>query len=169
MPQLAGEDILATDVVLPRYWKKSGTETRTTATLSNDADFVLLPLAANKVYNVRCMFAFTATSTTGDPSTAFVLAGGAAQLTTKSTLAPQTATTDVANTIMISNRANITTTITVGTFTSGTTHCEQEFMVETTTAGTSGTLTLQWSNSGASGTTSLLSSSTILITEIEAG
>ncbi len=167
MAQAAGETILASDIVPVRVWKKSASENRTSATMTNDADFVLIPLAANKTYSIRALYGVTATSATGDFACQYVLAGGAAQLTTKASLGPTLGTADVNNTSMLSNRANVTTSISFGVFTSGTAHAQQEFIVETTTAGTAGTITMQWANPGASGTTTLASSTVWVVQEVE--
>ena len=166
MPQLAGETILASDIIPVKVYRKAATENRTSLTLTNDADFVNLPFAANKTFNIRCLFAVTGSAITTDFSTQFVLGGGLAQLTSKSNVGPELASSNVASTLMVANRSNIVTLINFGTPASGSIHAEQEFIAETTTSGTAGTLTFQWAPVGA-GTCSLLSSSVIIVQEVE--
>ena len=171
MPQLAGETILASDIAPVRFVQKAAIETVTSsATLQNDDDLVLIPMAANKIYRVEVRLACTSTAV--GINTQWVLAGGVAQLSTKSNqgIGPAATSVSAATTVRV-DRSNITTAVPWGAgWTAGqTAHLEQEFLIETTTSGTAGTITLQWCQvtSNASGT-ALTTGSYLIITEVEA-
>lgn len=179
MPQLAGETILASDIIPVKIYRKvSGTQNTTSATLANDTDLVNIALAANKIFNIRLVAAAvnsTQVNPNGDINTAWVLGGGVAQLTSKSNVGPELASTSTTSTLMRSDRTNITTAVAFGlpgALSAASAHFEQEFIVETTTSGTAGTLTFQFalaSAAGTPGTTQLLSSTVMIVQEVEIG
>jgi hypothetical protein len=171
MPQLAGETILAEDIVPVRYFKKVATESvASSTTLQDDNDLAGIPLAANKIY--LCQFYGAAIGDpAGDIDMAWALTGGAAELTMRAVTAPQIGVSDTTNTAVRIARNALSTRVPYGTTTSsvGVTICET-FLVETTTAGTAGTLTLQWCQEASSATATQLTTNTFMIvTEIEAG
>lgn len=165
--QLAGEDILASDIATPKYVKKAATETVTaSATLQDDNDFNLIPLAANKVYRIEGRFAISISALgTGDYKQAWVFTGGATLLTARFSIGSDLGTTDPASTMVTTTHTNPTTSTSFGVDDAGATIIMQEFLAITTTVGT---LTLQWAQNTANGTTSLSGNSYLIITEIEA-
>lgn len=164
--QLAGEDILASDIVTPRYVVKSGVETVTTsAVLQDDNDFNLIALAASRVYRIEVLLAASCTGT-GDIQTTFVLAGGASQLTARHSRGPASSSTTASDTTMDIAHVNLTTPLNYGLNSAGgTATIKHEFLVQTTTAGT---ITMQWAQDTANGATSLSASSYMILTEVEA-
>lgn len=169
MVQLAGEFINAEDIVPVRMFRKQATESVTSSTaFQDDDDITGIPLAANKTY--LCQFYGSAI---GDPAAdiqiQWQVAGGGAFIGTRSLQGPETATANPGAGSSRLSRANGTTAIPYGC--SATVSCgiEETFMVETTTAGTSGTLGLRWAQNTSNATATQLSSATFLIvTEIEA-
>lgn len=170
MPQLSGEFILAEDIVPVRYIKKIATETITSSTTQqNDDDIAGIALAANKVYLVQFYGAFLA-ATGGDIATTWVVGGGAAQLTARTCIGPATTTTNVTDTTMRAARHDFTTAVPYGGDGTRSTAIQETFLVETTTSGNAGTLTLQWAQGTSNGTGTQLTTSTfVVITEVEAG
>lgn len=149
-----------------RYIVKSATETVTgSTTMQNDDDFVNVALAANKVYRIQLLITALA-STTGDIATQFVLGGGAAQKAAKHSIGPELASASGAATLANLAVVNATSPISFGLTTSGV-NIQQEFLVETTTSGTAGTVTFQWAQNSNAGNTQLTNSSYMIITEVE--
>jgi hypothetical protein len=172
MPQAAGETILASDIIPVRYYQKLATESRTSvATPVNDADFANIPLAANKMYRVEA-FLGVGGAVAADIATNWVLGGGVQSLvTTKHTRGPGLSGGDPRDDTQVRiSVSNVTTTVTYGASPSGTGSIHEDFLVETTTSGTAGTITLQWWQAVSNATaTTLISGSYLIITEIEPG
>jgi hypothetical protein len=171
MPQLAGETILAEDIVPVRYFKKVATESVTSSTtMQDDNDFAGIALAANKVYKVE-FYGAAVGDVAGDIKIGWVVGGGCTALTSRAIMSAQIGTTDSTNTAVRIARNAVATVVPFGTTTSSTgVTITETFLVETTTSGTAGTLTLQWAqNSSNAVSTDLLSNSFMIVTEIEAG
>lgn len=165
---LAGQILRAGDSPAPRFRQKSGTETVSASTaMQDDNDFALLPLAASKVYRVEVYLAISA-SASGNYQQQWVYSAGVAQLTARHQVGPFATSTSSTNTAVNLNVTNPTSAFGFGvTSTSGTVSVRQEFILETTTSGIAGTITLQWAQGTSSGTTSLSNSSYVIITEVE--
>lgn len=169
MVQLAGEFILAEDIVPVRYFRKTATESVTSSTtMQDDDDLAGIPLSPNKTYHVE-FYGAAAGAVGGDIKIGWVLGGGAAQLTGRAVIAPQIGMTDITNTAVRMARNNLGTVIAYGTEANPGLIFEA-FIIETTTSGLAGTLTMQWAQNASSATPTQLTTSTYLIvTEVEAG
>lgn len=179
MVQLAGEDILASDVVVPLFKRKVADESKTSlAASSNDAELVSLALSASKTYLIEFYAGATCAAAAADIRIQWAVTGGCAILGNRLCTGPSIGTTDVTGTAAAATtvgpqRASwhgLTTAVTYGcdatTFQSG---IQERFIIETTTAGTAGTLSLQWAQSVSTGTATILKAGTyMVITEIEA-
>lgn len=164
MPQLAGEDILASDIKTPLFVKKAGAQSVTSSTtLVNDADINAIALEANKIY--FCQFRASASGATGgDIKITWVVTGGAAELCSRTEYGPAIGVADVTDTNVRIARNVLASVVPYGTETNAASIME-DFMVQTTTAGT---LTLQWAQNASSGTATQLSASTyLMLTEVE--
>lgn len=178
MPQYAGEIILATDIIPVRYWKKTAQESvSASTTLQDDDDFVNIALAANRVYRVE-LYAFAFNTSTADIKIAWTIAGGAVQFSTRLCQGPSLNSTDVTGTaaaaitvgVVRSSVHNFTTAVSYGTDAAATSAIHEEGLIETTTSGLAGTVTVQWAQNASSVTaTSLTAGSHLIITEVEAG
>jgi hypothetical protein len=171
MPQLAGETILAEDIIPVRYFKKIATESVTSSiTMQDDDDLAGIALAANKVYLCE-FYGASVGATAGDIKIGWVAGGGAAALTSRAIMSAQIGTTDSTNTAVRIARNALATAVPFGTTTGSTgITINETFIMETTTSGTAGTLTLQWAQDTSNATpTQLLSNTFLIVTEIEAG
>ena len=151
-----------------KYKKKAATETVTSSTTLQDDDDFVFTLAAGKVFHVELHVIATGASG-GDVKVAWAVTGGVAALTNRHVEGPQIGTTDTTNTAVRTSGAHgLTTSIAYGTDGTNGSRIVEDFLVETTTAGTSGTLTCQWAQNTSSGTaTGFNGSSFVIITELE--
>lgn len=168
MTLAAGGTVNVLDIPAVLLIRKAATQSVVnSATLVNDADLTIT-LSANKTYRVDFFPAVTASSAAADVKFAWAVTGGVAGLGTRSCMGPQIGTTDVTNGAVRMSRHNLTTAIGYGHDGTNTPAIFESFLVETTTSGTSGTLTCQWAQNTASGgvTTSLSTSSYFTVTEV---
>lgn len=149
------------------YLKKAAAETVTSSTtLQNDNDFVFT-IPANKVYLVEVELAVTAAAA-GDIKLAWAVSGGVAGLGTRVCRGPAVGTTDPESGSMRSSRHGITTAKEYGCDPTTVAAINERFFVETTTSGTSGTLTLQWAQFVSSATaTTMTTNSFAWLREVE--
>lgn len=180
VPALAGQDILASDIVSVKYYKKAATESVSSSTVyQNDDDLVNIPLAANKVFKIEFYGAMQAAAPAADFKMQWNITGGVAAIGTRSCWGPSIRTGDVTAQAAASTgtgvntayKASLSTDGIYGGDGSGTSGAILEvFLLETTTSGSSGTLTLQWAqNVSNASATSLTSSTYLLVTELIAG
>ena len=165
----AGDLFRATDIpALTTYIIKAASEPLTSNTTLQDDDDIVWSLEASKVYKVE-LHAGDTGATGGDVKLAWAVTGGAAIFGTRSCIGPATATTDATDTNVRSTRQALTTAVPYGTDGTNTSSVRETFIIETTTAGTAGTLKLQWAQNASSGTATTLTTSTMcFLTEIEA-
>jgi hypothetical protein len=167
MAVYAGQVITAADApAKPQYIVKASAENVTSSTTLQDDNDIVFSLDANKVYEVR-LHASASGATAGDIKTAWAVTGGAAQLTLRECIGPGTAVTDVtaSATIRVS-RHSLTSSVSYGVDgTAVTSAIAERFLIETTTAGTAGTVKLQWAQNASSGTATTLSTSTYAVCE----
>lgn len=164
MPQLAGEDILASDIKIPRFIQKAATESVTSSTvLQNDDDFVI-PLTPG-VYEIRLWLHVTGHATAGDIRTAWATTGTITS-NGRSVIGPSAATTDVTDGNARFSGHAITTAVICGCDAATSGVVKEELVV---TCSVAGNLTLQWAQGTSSATsTNVSSASRVIITEMEA-
>lgn len=165
---LAGEIVRTSHYPKVRAIKKAANESVTSSTtLQNDDDFSF-DVLADRTYLVH-LSAIVTGATAGDVKFAWALTGGAALLGGRHVQGPQLATTDVTATSMRSSGAHAeTTSVSYGVDGSAGSTIVEEFLVETTTLGTDGTVTLQWAQQASSGTgTTMNANSWLTITEVD--
>lgn len=144
---------------LPLFKQKASNQTVVASTTYvSDADFTLT-LAANTNYYIRLVYAFSQSST-GDVKIQWVSTGTAAALTTRATLGPTLATTDVTATSMRWSRHSLGTSINYGLDTSSTGAVIEEFVV--TGGASGGTVTPQIACNSAAGTLTASTNSFII-------
>lgn len=150
------------------YLKKAAAESVTSSTtLQNDNDFVFT-IPANKVYLIEMTLGVTAAAA-GDIKIAWASSGGVAALGTRECRGPAVGTTDPESTSMRSSRHGLTTAKEYGCDPTTVAAITERFFVETTTAGTSGTLTLQWAQFVSNATaTTVTTNSFVILREVEA-
>lgn len=165
MSGLAGETALASDLSRVRVIKKAAGESVTSSTTIQDDDDFVVTLDAGKVYRIE-LYASISGATGGDFRVAWGVTGGVAQYTGRHVQAAATATTDTLNTSIRTSVHNLSTEIIAGTEATGGSH-QESFLVETFTAGASGTLRLRWAQGTSNATaTTLGTSSFMVITEV---
>lgn len=165
----AGSKARASNIVKPKYIKKASSESLTSnTTLQNDDDFVI-SLEADKVYHVA-LHAMVTGPAAGDIKFEWAVTGGVAALTNRHVEGPATTTADVADTNVRSSGAHaLTTSVPYGVDGSSGSRIVEDFLVETTTAGTAGTLTLKWAqNTSNASATAMNVNSFLIVTEVEA-
>ncbi len=166
MPQLAGEDILASDIneAIPTYIVKAGSETvNNSATLQNDNDLVVaLPVG---VFRIEAVIHYTSSGTTADFSAAWTTTGTMTSLG-RSILGPgqgMTVLTDM--NVRFQGLAIGTGSDVGGNGTSSNVYME-DMLLEVTVAGT---LQFQWAQRVATAVDTILTSaSRMFITKVEA-
>jgi hypothetical protein len=165
---LAGETVRASHYPKVRVIKKAANESVTSSTVFQDDDDFSIDLDAGKTYRVETYLSVSG-ATAGDIKVAWVLTGGAAQLTARHCRGPALATADVTATSIRDSVHNlVTTTIGYGTDNATNSSIFEDFLVETTTANASGTLTMQWAQNGSSATSTTMSSSSyMVVTEVD--
>lgn len=165
MAGLAGEIARASDLSRVRVIKKAATESVTSSTtLQNDNDFSVT-LDAGKVYRIEIYLSIGG-ATAGDIKFAWAVTGGVAQYTSRHAVGPTIGVADITNTSMRAGVHNLSTSVPVGVEATAGSH-QENFLVETTTSGTSGTLTLQWAQNTSNATASTVgASSYMVITEV---
>lgn len=165
---LAGETVRTSHYPKVRVIKKAASETVTSSTTFQDDDDFSVTLEADRTYRIELRAAWTG-ATAGDVKTQWVVTGGVAQLTGRHCRGPALGTADsTSGSTRSSGGHGLTTSINYGTDGTNGSAVTEEFYVETTTAGTSGTLTLQWAQNGPSGTGTVMSSwSWLVITEVD--
>lgn len=159
MVQLAGEDILASDVKIPKFVIKAGPQDVVASTTLVDDDDFVFDLAVG-AYRIDAYLHANCTST-GDFKCLWVATGTMTGLRSRIGPGPSSASVTAADfhaqgiSLGTSSQAGLT----------GSTYAIQEqLLVQVTVAGT---LTLQWAQFTAAGTTQLTAGSRCYITEIE--
>lgn len=149
----AGNTVRASNYPKVMVVTKAAVESLTSSTTLQNDDDITIALDANKTYKVVLHLAFTG-ATAGDIKTQWAFTGGVAQKTLRACTGPEAGTTTTAVTQMITRYANVATaSVAYGTDGgSAWGHAVEEFLVETTTAGTTGMLTLQWAQNASSAT-----------------
>lgn len=164
MPQLAGEDILASDVVIPKYIKKAANQSVTSSTVKvADSDFVVaLPVG---VYEVRTYLS-VAGSDAGDLSILWTFSGTVTS-TNRIGIGPGSSSTTYDNhETVVSSAKGIGSSIVYGTDAGGSVGVQENLFLDVTAAGT---LTMTWAQGTSDGTATTLSgSSRMMITTVEA-
>ena len=164
MPKSVGDKVTASwgNSVRIAYKRKTTTDSvASNTTAANDAH-ITFSLAANKVYKVDLYAHADSTSATPDIKFVWAVTGGVAALTTRLCVGPGTATTDIgASAVVRVGRYALSTNVPYGCDGSANgSGIHESFLVETTTAGTAGTLTLQWAQNTSSATATRLTSAT---------
>lgn len=165
----AGESVRASHYPRSRVYQKSGSESVTSSIVLQDDDDFSFTLEADKVYRIE-VFLSASGATGGDLRLAWALGGGAAQLNGRACVGPGASTTTTADSgaVRVSAAHGLTTDLQYGLAAGANANVQETFLVETTTAGTPGTLTMRWAQWASSGTaTTLTASSFIIITEVE--
>lgn len=166
----AGRRVNAADIaaIRPRRIRKAASQDFTSTTVANDADIVVT-LEAGKTFWCRLNLAASNSSGSGggDIKLTWTVTGGVTQDTSRSCIGPAIATTDVTDGNARISRHNLTTEVGYGLTASSTT-IQEEFFVETVTAGTSGTLRLRAAqNSGPTGTTTVSTATSLVVQEVD--
>ncbi len=166
MAVYAGQVITAADTPKkPSYIVKASTESVTSSTTLQDDNDIVFSLDADKVYRIELRAAATG-ATGGAIKTAWAVTGGAAQLTQKCCIGAGVTATSVGDGGQVRTSWHaVTTAVSYGTDGSSTSAVTETFLVETTTAGTAGTIKLQWAQIASSGTATTLTTSTFAICE----
>lgn len=158
----AGDPVRASDIKIPRYISKSGTETVTSSTtLQNDNDFVI-PLTPG-VYGIQLWLHTSGHATGGDIRTAWATTGTITAVGRSVWGMAEGGTSETSTQIRVGGH-NIGTEVVCGVV-AATTVVREEMIVICTVAGT---LTFQWAQGTSNGTgTSLSVASRCIITELE--
>jgi hypothetical protein len=164
MPQLAGEDILASDIKISRTRSKAVSESVTSSTvLQNDDDFVIA-LEAGKTYEVRLWLHVSGAAATGDIRTAWATTGTITSLG-RSVIGPAEATAAVLGGDVRMSGHGLTTAVVCGCDNATSGVVKEELIVTCTAAGN---LTLQWAQGTSNATaTTCSTASRIIVTELE--
>ena len=163
---LAGQLVRASHYPKTKVIKKNALESVTSSTtLQNDDDFIV-SLEASRVFLIH-LFLVIVGNTSGDIKLDWTVTGGVAQYTARNCLGMATAGTNAFNTSVRVTSHALTTAVDYGTET-GDGIIQEDFLVETVTAGTSGTLTLRWAQNTSNATaTSVSAQSFMTIEEVE--
>ena len=165
---LAGETVLASHYPKVRVIKKAANESVTSSTTFQDDNDFSIDLDAGKTYRIETFLSVSG-ATAGDIKVAWVLTGGVAQLSARHCRGPAVGPADVTATTIRDSVHNLTTTtISYGTDNATNSAIFEDFLVETTTANASGTLTMQWAQNGSSATSTTISASSyVVVTEVD--
>lgn len=165
---LAGDRVRTSHYPKVTVVLKTANESVTSSTTMQDDDDFSFPLAAGKSYRIEAVLGVSGAAA-GDIKVAWVGAGGVAGLSaTRYCLGPAAAITDASAATVRTQRANITTVIAYGTDGALQSAIREEFLVETTTSGAAGTLTMQWAQNASSATATVMcAGSYVVITEID--
>lgn len=165
---LAGERVRVGNYPKVRVIKKAASETVTNSNVFQNDDDFSVTLDAGKTYRIELCAVVTGPAA-ADVQFKWVTTGGAASLTNRHCIGPNAATTDVTATTVRSNGApGLATAIVYGTDGTNGSRILETFLMETTTAGTSGTLTLQWAQNTANVTgTAMNVHSYLVVTEVD--
>jgi hypothetical protein len=159
MSQLAGEDILASDIKIPKYVIKAGAEDVVAdTTYQADNDFVFTLPVGN--YHIE-LFAHATCTSTGDIKLRWTNTGTMTGL--RSRMGPGPATASVTAADCHIQGLSLATDSQAG-LTGSTYVIHEDLLVQVTVAGV---LTLEWAQFAAAGTTQLTAGSRCHITEIE--
>jgi hypothetical protein len=161
---LAGELVRASNYPKVRVIKKVATENVTSSTtFQNDDDFSV-SLEAEKVYRIQVYLAVSGAQA-GDIKVMWVMTGGVAQYTGRHCRGPATGSTDNTTTTMRMTTASMGASIPYGcdAATNGSVH--EDMLVETTTAGTAGTLTMQWAQNASNATATSVGAASFMVVE----
>lgn len=167
---LAGETVRTSHYPKVRVIKKAATETLSSSTTLQDDDDFSVDLDADKTYQVELHVIATGAASPGDIKIAWAVTGGVAALTNRHSDGPAVGTTDATSSALMraSGAHGLTTAVAYGTDGTNGSKIVEDFLVETTTAGTSGTLTMQWAQNSSSATaTGVNGSSFLVITEVD--
>lgn len=143
MPQLAGEDILASDILPVQVRMKAVAETvNNSSALQNDDDFLfVLPIG---IYSLDLWMHVTSTSNTPDIKLAWTTTGTMSVF--RSCIGPSAATTDVSATTMRCSTHAVGTSVVYGVDNAISALIKEELVINVTVAGN---LQLQWAQSVA--------------------
>jgi hypothetical protein len=165
---LAGERVTVSQYPKVRVIKKAASETVTNSAAFQDDDDFTLTLDAGKTYEIRLQAVVTGPAA-ADVKFQWTTTGGVLALTNRHCIGPSTGVADALATTMRSNGApGFGTGVSYGTDGTNGSRIEENFLVETTTNNTSGTLTLQWAQNTANVTgTAMNVNSYMVITEVD--
>jgi hypothetical protein len=165
---LAGQLVRASNYPRVRVIKKAAAESVTSSIVLQNDDDLSIALAAGAVFLIDAYIIVTGAAA-GDLRVAWAVSGGVAQLAGRSCMGPQIGTADSTNNAMRSSGAHsLTTSLGYGTDGAAGSSCQEHFLVETTTANTPGTLTMQWAQFTSSATSTTLAIGTFMvITEVD--
>jgi len=165
MPQLAGEDILASDINIPKYISKAASQSVTSSTVYvNDNDFSFtLPVGT---YRIELVASATAVAPVGTADIKMKWVNtGTMSLIGRATLGSGTAATSVTTATVRIQQLNLGTDAAYGLNASNWI-IREDLLIDVTV---SGVLTLQWAQNASNATpTTLNSTSRVYITLLEA-
>jgi hypothetical protein len=161
---LAGQLIRASNYPKVRVIKKAAAESVTSSTtLQNDDDFTI-SLEASKIYRVQLFLAIGG-ATAGDIKVAWAMTGGVVQYTGRHCRGPQVGSADnTATTVRVATSGQ-TTSVAYGTDGAINGSAHEDFLIETTTNGTAGTLTVQWAQNTSNATATTVGSASFMVIE----
>ena len=139
---LAGQLVRASHYPKIKVIKKNSLESVTSSTTFQDDDDFVVSLEASKIFLIH-LFLVVGGATAGDIKLDWTVTGGVAGYTSRNCLGMAVAATNSADTTMRTTSHTLSTAVPYGIETSNGT-IREDFLVETVTAGTSGTLTLRW-------------------------
>jgi hypothetical protein len=164
MVQLAGEDILASDIKVPKYIQKVANEiVNNSAVLQNDNDFaLLLPIGT---YRVETFLHVSCANNAADIRTAWAFSGTVTS-TGRSIMGAAVASTDGADTNMRWSGHGFATSVISGVSSTVASLIHEDLLFTVTVAGT---LNYQWAQGTATvADTTASNASRLYITEVEA-
>lgn len=166
----AGNIVRASNYPKVRIVTKAAVETVTNSVVLQDDNDMTIALDANKTYRVTLRLACTGPAA-ADIKTAWRVTGGVALLVLRHCIGPETGTAGTSANQVVTVARDLVTAQPYGTDGGGTWGVIQEtFLVETTTAGTAGTLTLQWAQNTANVTgTNVTVGTHMEVTEVDLG
>jgi hypothetical protein len=163
----AGELVRASNYPKVRVIKKAANESVTSSTtVQNDDDFSV-SLEAEKIYAID-LYLTVSGAAAGDYKGQWAVTGGVVGYTSKMCLGPESGTASVSATLVFARSVGVTSPVTYGVDGTNNSMISEHFLAETTTAGTAGTLTLQWAQGTSSATATIVGSgSYMVITEVD--
>jgi len=165
---LAGERVTVAQYPKVRIIKKAASESVTNSLVLQDDDDFSVTLDAGKTFEIR-LEAIVTGAAAADFKCIWVVTGGVLALTNRHCEGPALAVADATATTMRANGAPaLSTTVGYGTDGTNGSNIRENFLVETTTNNTSGTLTLQWAQFALSATATQMNvNSYMVITEVD--
>jgi hypothetical protein len=164
MPQLAGETILASDVVVPKVIVKAATQSVTSSTtLVNDSDFAVTLTPGKWRVELRAHTAGVSTGA-GDIKMQWAFSG-TNNNSTRIVLGPSAGMTDPTAATMQSTARSLSTSVVYGNIDSPVAGVWEDLYLD---VAATGVLQLQWAQNASSSTATTMSSNSLLfITQLD--